>query len=886
MRLRSVCVWALALASVLLVGCEPNKSETPAPPDPIEYPQDEPPPPETGNPNATKDRIVYRSDRDGAIYSSYTNDTGRIRISGEWQGSQPTWTFDGRAVVYSCFNNEAICRASLSGKNNEVMFSGAGNDFVGFLGDPALSPDGTKLLFSGERLLSANVRSKEEVWIYDLVSETLSSPTLNDPESDGNPAWTPAGGLVWVEVSGDFGATVSRVVHLPPGATEAILLTESLGGGDLDVSPDGSKLAFILSKTGGIESQTVAVMNLDGTGYEELDTGRYSGATWGVDGQTVGVVESPSDCFLYLPVTGTLPTNTTMCRLHFPDLAPAKNLLYVSSAPKIQEGDSGNTVLSFEIQLAAFGDAPVSFSYATVAGSAQPNSDFTPVAGSHTFQPGQTRRVVDVQIVGDTDVEGNERLSMVLSDISGAEVGRDQATTLIENDDVTTVGVNPLSVPEGDGGPTDVTFNLTLSDPRPVPVKFQVNLAPGGGEPEEDARVPKQTIEFAPGETVKPFTVTIIGDTIEESDERIAINATPLQNYFALETDPSQGLPPVSFQYLVTIIDDDGDVDTPSPGRIVFVSEANGGFRQLFTMKSDGSDVKHISANQGSSHLGDPSWSSDGSKIIYTGLNGGQPEIIERPADGSGSFNLLVLHASQDIDPVYKPGSLTEFWWASNEHGDFDLFRGPGRNHITTATADEVDLTFGSDATKIAYASDADGDFDIYLQTLDPSGNLSGSPVNLTQEGSGVAASTDVNPDFSSDGSKIVFDGTRNGNSDIYVVDVASKAVTRLTTDAALEYEPTFAPDGQQIAFVREVGGDPEIFRMDAQPGASAVNISNNPGLDGNPEWGPASTTTSLSSPEIPRSSRGIVLPALLLSMGAVLEGRRRGRSRVPLGDR
>jgi dipeptidyl aminopeptidase/acylaminoacyl peptidase len=170
---------------------------------------------------------------------------------------------------------------------------------------------------------------------------------------------------------------------------------------------------------------------------------------------------------------------------------------------------------------------------------------------------------------------------------------------------------------------------------------------------------------------------------------------------------------------------------------------------------------------------------------------------------------------------------------------------------------------------------------------LDASGNLVVNPEpNLTQEGSGVAASTDVNPDFSPDGSKIVFDGTRDGNRDIYVVDVASKAVTRLTTDPALEYEPTFSPDGEQIAFVREVSGDQEIFRMDAQPGAIAENISENPGPDRNPEWGPASTAPASTapastapastSPSPSESSLGIAIPVLMISIGAVFARRRK----------
>ena len=284
--------------------------------------------------------------------------------------------------------------------------------------------------------------------------------------------------------------------------------------------------------------------------------------------------------------------------------------------------------------------------------------------------------------------------------------------------------------------------------------------------------------------------------------------------------------------------DEVGDVcEGQVVSRIAFVREVQG-LRQLYTMNPDGTDVLLVSTDQTSSNLDDPTWSTDGTSLIYEALNGTQHEIAARPSDGSGAFSLLASHPSEDVDPVFKPGSTTEFWWASNEHGDYDLFRGPGRVHVTTATAQEIDLTFGSDSTKIAYASDEDGDYDIYLQTLDASGSPVGSPVNLTDEAANEPSREDVEPDLSYDGSRIVYTSRSPGSSDIYVVQVSSKVLTQLTTAEAEESDPTFAPDGSRIAFVRMVGTDSEIFTMPST-GGSALNITNDPRPDLNPDWGP-----------------------------------------------
>ena len=50
--------------------------------------------------------------------------------------------------------------------------------------------------------------------------------------------------------------------------------------------------------------------------------------------------------------------------------------------------------------------------------------------------------------------------------------------------------------------------------------------------------------------------------------------------------------------------------------------------------------------------------------------------------------------------------------------------------------------------------------------------------------------------------------------------------------------DPTWSPDGMMIAFWSDRGGDHEIWAMLAD-GSGLVNVSNTPGADENPSWGP-----------------------------------------------
>lgn len=77
----------------------------------------------------------------------------------------------------------------------------------------------------------------------------------------------------------------------------------------------------------------------------------------------------------------------------------------------------------------------------------------------------------------------------------------------------------------------------------------------------------------------------------------------------------------------------------------------------------------------------------------------------------------------------------------------------------------------------------------------------------------------------------------------LFVLDVASGAATRLTDDAFDNKEAAWSPDGERIVFVSKRGDDPDrhgnwdVYVMDATAGAKAVAVTDNPGGD-DASWG------------------------------------------------
>ncbi len=59
----------------------------------------------------------------------------------------------------------------------------------------------------------------------------------------------------------------------------------------------------------------------------------------------------------------------------------------------------------------------------------------------------------------------------------------------------------------------------------------------------------------------------------------------------------------------------------------------------------------------------------------------------------------------------------------------------------------------------------------------------------------------DVHPVFSPDGQKVVFSSKRNGNSDIFVLNINDNTVQQITNSSSTEDYPSWSPDGTKLTF-------------------------------------------------------------------------------------
>ena len=98
------------------------------------------------------------------------------------------------------------------------------------------------------------------------------------------------------------------------------------------------------------------------------------------------------------------------------------------------EEERGAT-LDFVISLSRSRNEVTTVEYATSDGTARAGEDYTATAGTLTFAANATSRTVSVTVLDDDHDEGEETLTLRLSNPSGARVADDEATGTIENAD-------------------------------------------------------------------------------------------------------------------------------------------------------------------------------------------------------------------------------------------------------------------------------------------------------------------------------------------------------------------------------------------------------------------------------------------------------------------
>ena len=188
----------------------------------------------------------------------------------------------------------------------------------------------------------------------------------------------------------------------------------------------------------------------------------------------------------------------------------------------VTEGAGGGS-MRFEVRLEPASGRTVTVQYGTADVTATGGSDYTAVSGTLTFGAGTTVRTVTVPIADDAVDEPDEQFTVTLQAAVNATTTTAQGIgTIADNDHEPELSIGSASLMEGSGGGTiQFAVQLVPASGRTVTVAYET--ADASAAAGADYMAASGTLTFRAGITSRTIAVTIVDDTLYESDEQFTV---------------------------------------------------------------------------------------------------------------------------------------------------------------------------------------------------------------------------------------------------------------------------------------------------------------------------------------------------------------------------
>jgi len=253
-----------------------------------------------------------------------------------------------------------------------------------------------------------------------------------------------------------------------------------------------------------------------------------------------------------------------------------------------------------------------------------------------------------------------------------------------------------------------------------------------------------------------------------------------------------------------------GNLSNPS-GQIVFQSNRDGN-TELYALNLTTNVTTRLTNN--SAEDLSPAYSAANQQIAFisdrdgTGFNIYTFSLDQLTPQALFPKDLIVDYPDWSPDGKLLAASLCTEVQKTDEKCLYDLFildpQGPKFTRLAeTRTASEWVPNWSPDGKKIAFASDRDGDSEVYVINVDGSGL-----VQLT-ENDGY----DGRPRWSPDGTQIAFETDRDGDWDIFLMNADGSNVHPLTVNAkASDWMEAWSPDGKWLVYVSSQDENDELY--------------------------------------------------------------------------
>jgi TolB protein len=252
-----------------------------------------------------------------------------------------------------------------------------------------------------------------------------------------------------------------------------------------------------------------------------------------------------------------------------------------------------------------------------------------------------------------------------------------------------------------------------------------------------------------------------------------------------------------------------GGIPGIAESTIYFVSDRSG-HKEIWAMDYDGSNQRQLS------HLGSislsPRISPDGSRLAFSSLTKSGWEIMMYSLDLNRMISFPHFGGT-NLSPAWS-GDGTKLAFSSSRGGEPQIFvvdaSGGNPRRLTSSKGPDVSPVWNrKTGAQMAFVSGRTGLPQIYTMEADGT-----NQQRITDQGYAVS------PGWAPNGQFLTFAWVRRygpgepGASDIYLMDIASKQFVQLSHDGGRNDFPSWSPDGRHIVFQSSRSGKEEIWMM------------------------------------------------------------------------
>ncbi len=255
--------------------------------------------------------------------------------------------------------------------------------------------------------------------------------------------------------------------------------------------------------------------------------------------------------------------------------------------------------------------------------------------------------------------------------------------------------------------------------------------------------------------------------------------------------------------------------------------KSKGEDRHLWLVRPTGRELRQINSMPGLSMS--PSWSPDARFVIFTHIDD-RTHALAVWDRLSGQTQRVKFPGNTIIGPAFLPDNRVAVSLAMQGYPNIYLLdRSFQRDRVLESSgAIDVSPSFDETGTKMAFTSSRLGNPHVFMKNLS-----TGQVSRISQDGK-----YNTDPSISPDGTLIAFARmVGSGQHRIFVHDLLTGVERQVTFGPGSDEQPSFAPDSYFIAFMSTRSGQPQIY-LTTRHGGDARRVPTGDGDARFPAWG------------------------------------------------